>query len=380
MQSINEGDYRGIDISNWQGTVDFNAVKNSGVQIVYIKSTEADYFLDPYLNSNYSNAKSAGLLVGFYHFFRADVNAKDQARYFANAISGKVPDCRLALDIETSEGYNASQLSAMCVEFLEEVKRITGYEVVVYTYTYFAQTNLTRALSVYPVWIAHYGVDTPGYNPIWDSWVGFQYSSTGTVPGVNGPCDLNVFTSGIFTTENPPQPPDPNPIPPTGETIYYTVRPGDTLSEIALNFNTTWQYLAQINNLSDPNMIFVGQVLLISNGSSPTPPPTSNVTYTVQAGDTLSEIASNYGTTWQYLAQINNISDPNLIFPGQVLLIQSSSQAIPPINPSVTYTVQSGDTLSGIASDYGTTWQHLAQLNNLSDPNLIFPGQVLVIR
>ncbi|MGL5085898.1 MAG: LysM peptidoglycan-binding domain-containing protein, partial [Clostridium sp.] len=65
---------------------------------------------------------------------------------------------------------------------------------------------------------------------------------------------------------------------------------------------------------------------------------------------------------------------------GQVLLISSSSQSIPPITPSVTYTVQPGDTLSGIAYDYGTTWQHLAQLNNLSDPNLIFPGQVLIVR
>ena len=382
MQSINDGDYRGIDISNWQGTVDFNAVKNSGVQVVYIKASEGDYFKDPYLNSNYTNAKSSGLLVGFYHFFQPTINAKVQAKFFVDAISNTKSDCRLALDIEISDGYNYIELSNMCIEFLEEVKRLSGYDVVVYTYTYFAQTNLSDSLSVYPLWIAHYGVQTPADNPIWDKWSGFQYSSTGNVPGVNGPCDLNVFTTEIFFSANPPitPAPDPDPVPPTDTSaVYYTVQPGDTLSGIAIKYDTSWEYLANLNNLSDPNLIYPGEVLIIRTGSGSTPPSNSNVTYTVKSGDSLSSIAAKYGTSWQYLAQINNLSDPNLIYPGQALIISSDSQAVPPTNPSVIYTVQSGDTLSGIASSYDTTWQHLAQINNISDPNLIYVGEVLTI-
>ena len=189
----------------------------------------------------------------------------------------------------------------------------------VYTYTYFAQTNLATSLSTYPLWIAHYGVETPSDNPIWNEWVGFQYSSTGDTPGVNGPCDLNVFTSGIFFSEIPPI---PDPIPPEViDTIYYTVKPGDTLSAIALKYNTTWEYLAQINNISNPNLIYPGQILTISTGSDTLPPSNLNIEYTVKPNDTLSDIANKYNTTWQYLAQINNLSNPNLIYPGQKLTI-----------------------------------------------------------
>ena len=95
------------------------------------------------------------------------------------------------------------------------------------------------------------------------------------------------------------------------------------------------------------------------------------ITYTVKAGDTLSEIAMKYGTTYQELARINNIANPNLIYAGQVIKINGTAET--------TYTVKSGDTLSGIASKYGTTWQKLYEKNKSvigNDPNLIKPGQV----
>ena len=98
------------------------------------------------------------------------------------------------------------------------------------------------------------------------------------------------------------------------------------------------------------------------------------ITYTVKAGDTLSEIAMKYGTTYQELARINNIANPNLIYAGQVIKINGTAET--------TYTVKSGDTLSGIASKYGTTWQKLYEKNKSvigNDPNLIKPGQVLKV-
>ena len=98
------------------------------------------------------------------------------------------------------------------------------------------------------------------------------------------------------------------------------------------------------------------------------------ITYTVKKGDTLSEIAMKYGTTYQELARINNIANPNLIYAGQVIKINGTAET--------TYTVKSGDTLSGIASKYGTTWQKLYEKNRSvigNDPNLIKPGQVLKI-
>ena len=103
--------------------------------------------------------------------------------------------------------------------------------------------------------------------------------------------------------------------------------------------------------------------------------PSKLTTYTVQAGDTLNGIASKYGTTYQELARINNIANPNVIYPGQVIKINGGTV-------EKIYTVKSGDTLSGIANKYGTTWKKLYEKNKSvigNDPNLIKPGQVLKI-
>lgn len=219
MQSRNKKNLTGIDISNWQGNVNMAAVKNAGIEVVYCKATESNFFKDAYAKANYCNAKAQGLKVGFYHFFRGDTNAKEQANFFINflrEIGADNYDCKLALDIETAEGVSKYNLTTMCIDFLEEVKRLTGKEVVVYTYTSFANSNLDNRLSKYPLWIAHYGVNTPGYNPIWSSWVGFQYTSDGNIAGLSGRIDMNEFTPEIFLSGddnkpvNPPMPPKNN--------------------------------------------------------------------------------------------------------------------------------------------------------------------------
>lgn len=172
------------------------------------------------------------------------------------------------------------------------------------------------------------------------------------------------------------------PTPPPSSSTTYTVRSGDTLSGIAARYNTTVQRLVSANNISNPNLIRVGQVLTIpgSSGSTPTPPPPSTTTYTVRSGDTLYAIALRYNTTVARIASANNISNTNLIRVGQVLTIPGGSTTTPPPSSTTTYTVRSGDTLSGIAARYNTTVQRLAADNNISNPNLIRVGQVLTIR
>jgi LysM repeat protein len=118
------------------------------------------------------------------------------------------------------------------------------------------------------------------------------------------------------------------------------VQPGDTLSSIAVRHGTTVRELVVINNIANPNLIYAGQTLKLSadsNCSQPpttpppttppptTPPPTSGGTYVVKPGDTLSSIAARYGTTVQELAALNGISNPNLIYAGQVLQIPGGS-------------------------------------------------------
>lgn len=169
----------------------------------------------------------------------------------------------------------------------------------------------------------------------------------------------------------------------------YTVQSGDTLSGIANKFGTNYESLANLNNISNPNRIYVGQVLKLSansNTASSAHQATTNATpagsYSVKAGDSLSAIVARYGMSYETLARLNNISNPNRIYVGQVLKLSSGSTVSNVVNHSTasaagSYTVKSGDSLSAIAARYGMSYETLARLNNISDPNRIYVGQTL---
>ena len=95
-------------------------------------------------------------------------------------------------------------------------------------------------------------------------------------------------------------------------------------------------------------------------------------TYTVQRHDNLTEIANRFGTTVAELVRLNNIANPNLIYPGQVLIIRENGGSTPP-SGTTTYTVQRNDTLSEIAARFGTTVNALTLANGIADPDLIYP-------
>jgi len=206
---------------------------------------------------------------------------------------------------------------------------------------------------------------------------------SGKQPVINNKNDYNYSNSGNTDSSNG----------------YYTVLSGDTLSGIALKFSTTSSKLAQLNSISNPNLIYVGQRLLVnqsSNSNSSSSGQSSSTTtnteasaasYTVKSGDTLSGIASRYNTTVNQIVSLNQLSNPNLIYVGQVLKLKnsqttnssSSSSSSTAATTVGTYTVKAGDTLSAIASRYSTSSSTLASLNSLSNPNLIYVGQVLKV-
>ena len=377
--------YKGIDISNWQGSINFSDVKNSGVQIVYIQATEGNFFTDPYLQEFYDEASSKGLSIGFYHFFSPSVSADEQAKYFTKAISGMTSECRLVLDLEQSGGIGADELSRIAVDFLENVKANSGLDVALYTYASFANNNITTGygLENYPLWIAEYGTSYPESNPIWGtSYAGWQYSDTGYTPGVNGNSDLDIFNEGILLDDKVSIPGNRNEESSHGSVKYYVVRSGDTLSKIASRFGTTTQELVKLNDISNPNLIYVGEILkipVINSVKSGASSKQYQSTYVVQNGDTLSKIASRFNTTVQYLARINGIKNPNLIYTGQVLKIESSGSSVQGSSTTSTYVVRAGDTLSSIALRFDTTVNNLIDLNDIANPNLIYVGQVLKI-
>jgi LysM repeat protein len=182
-----------------------------------------------------------------------------------------------------------------------------------------------------------------------------------------------------------------------GQTFTYTVVAGDTLLTIATRFGTTPEAIAQLNSLADPNALTLGQKLQIPGAaaaagaaatssagqSSGATTGGGTTSYTVQSGDTLGAIARRFGTTIAELVRINNLANPDALQVGQKLTVPGSgggaAVSVPTAGQGKTYTVQRGDTLLSIARRFGLTVKQLQAANNISNPDRIYPGQVLTI-
>ena len=212
------------------------------------------------------------------------------------------------------------------------------------------------------------------------------------LPAAGSPTTLAPAAGATALLSPRPTPPTPTPPPPkpvapltpapqsgqagSDKTFTYTVKVGDTLGEIADKFKTTPQAILALNPLADPNVLMAGQELKIP-GELPVEMGGPR-TYTVQRGDTLSGIAVNFKVAMSELMKLNNIADPDAIYPGQQLLISGGALVPTPAQPR-TYTVRAGDTLYTIATRFGVTVWALQVANNISNPNTIYVGQELKI-
>ncbi|HWQ74699.1 MAG TPA: GH25 family lysozyme [Syntrophomonas sp.] len=195
---------KGIDISSYQPSVDFTKVAAAGIEVVYIKATEGTGYTNPYLKTHAAAAQAASLKVGFYHYMtpKSAANAVEQAKYFINTINGLAYDCKLTLDLEVTGNLDKATLNTVAKAFLEQVAALTETTPVLYSYTSFIKTYLTKDLTTYPLWVADYRSGAPGVNSVWTDWIGWQYSSTGAVAGINGNVDLDTFTDDILLNDN----------------------------------------------------------------------------------------------------------------------------------------------------------------------------------
>ena len=392
--------YRGIDVSNWSGYINWREVRDAGIEVAIIQASEGTFYRDPYLHEFYNGAKENGIKVGFYHFFNpgSSPTPSEQARYFVDTIRGLDSDLKLVLDLEQTGGLDNYEVTRQAIEFLEEVRNYSGLDVAIYTYTNFAQYNLYEGLglSEYPLWIAQLSEGGPSPNPIWgNKYVAWQYSDTGRVRGINASTDLDLVYDGMFLDDRediPKEQKQPQRIPGTRQepstqsgVIYYTVQEGDTLTSIAQKYDTTVHEITVTNSIVNPNLIYVGEVLKIypGNRSIIKRKKVFTTTYIVQSGDTLTSIAIKFDTTVQAIAELNDLQNPNLIYVGEILKIPTNSRgnlSAPSSRHYIkTYIVQSGDTLTSIAKKFNTTVDKIALLNNITNPNLIYPGQILKI-
>jgi GH25 family lysozyme M1 (1,4-beta-N-acetylmuramidase) len=196
----------GIDVSDYQGDVNWSDVAAAGVQFVYIKATEGTYYENADFASQYNGSYDAKLIRGSYHFARPDTTTgATQADYFVAHGGGWSADNQTlpgVLDIEYNPygaecyGQSASEMVAWVHSFANEYKAKTGRDIIIYTTADWWNTctgSSTAFGSTNPLWVANYGVSEPALPAGWGVYTFWQYSSTATVSGVSGGCDVNHF-------------------------------------------------------------------------------------------------------------------------------------------------------------------------------------------
>ena len=336
-------EFYGIDVSHYQGNIDWNAVAKTGINFAIIKAggSEEGIYKESMFEQNYAGAKSAGLNVGAYYFpgpkFISEEAGIADARRFLDIIAGKTFEMPIAVDLEGTKPEDKDGATIATIAFCK-VMEAAGYYVMIYggdIFSFNDRLNLGE-LDEFDKWVARYGSE-PQYVKEYGIW---QYSSTDYVDGITENTvdkdvayqdypaiikysGLNGFTSDVVDESEDKTPDEPaieESEETPSETVSYTIQSGDTLSEIAARYNTTVDELAELNGISNPNLIYPGNEIIIKAGSSRD--DDCDVVYQVRPGDTLSEIAARYNTTVDELVELNGIDNPDLIYPDTILKIK----------------------------------------------------------
>lgn len=191
----------GIDVSNWQGYINWKAVRASGIKFAYLKATEGTTFVDKRYDEYREKATLQGIVVGAYHFGRPYSSAALQARNFLKAAKVKAGDLIPCLDIESHEGLSPSIVSAWIAEFAKTVKEETGVYPIIYVspgwwnYRVANDSHASFVSDNCPLWVAHWGVSKPQLPRGWKTWECWQHTSDGEVNGIGGRVDKNYAPS-----------------------------------------------------------------------------------------------------------------------------------------------------------------------------------------
>jgi lysozyme len=185
----------GIDVSHFQGAVNWAEVRGAGCAFAFAKATESTSIVDSEFAANWSGMKAAGLVRGAYHFFRAEQDGVQQANHFLQTVQLETGDLPPVIDIELNDGVTGSRLIAGVGNWIDTVAQATGMTPLIYTNTPFWDEYMNDGFGKFPLWLAHYtGASAPEPLPHgWTDWTFWQYSQSLRIPGVNGPADHNRF-------------------------------------------------------------------------------------------------------------------------------------------------------------------------------------------
>lgn len=195
---------RGIDVSNHQGDINWNAIPNSKISFVYIKSTEGGDFKDKSFHKNWKEAKNAGFKVGAYHFFTLCKSGKEQAENFIQTVPKEIDSLPPVVDLEfVGNCNNRPKVENVQNEIQVYLDRIDSYyetKTILYLTNEFIDQYLDDNLFNHPVWIRNIFFHPNSFSKI--EWLIWQYKSTERLPGIKGPVDINVLNGNLeFLTD-----------------------------------------------------------------------------------------------------------------------------------------------------------------------------------
>jgi MYXO-CTERM domain-containing protein len=211
----------GIDVSRFQGTIDWQQVKDSGVVYAYIQISRSVTDLDAKFEYNWRRAKEVGILRGAYQRFQPDQDVALQAQIFLDKLGPyQVGDLPPMLDVEDDGGLTGPQIADRVKQWMERVEPVVGVTPLIYTGFYFWRDVVGGAdLSRHPLWIANYGATCPLVPQAWSRWTLHQYSSTAQIPGITeNTVDVNKFNGTLEQLKALGQPVEPAACPPISPT------------------------------------------------------------------------------------------------------------------------------------------------------------------
>nr|DAE19191.1 MAG TPA: PlyB like endolysin [Siphoviridae sp. ctNYt19] len=318
--------YNVPDVSEHQPNFDFTpyagkyAILRAGV------ASREDYSFRRHV----SECQRLGITIGVYFYsYALNVSqAIEEAQRFVSIINGVDIGLGAWLDMEDADHYKVNNgvyithdnIAPMSRAFCDVVAA-AGYYTGIYTSLSWLG-YLAPECDPYDKWVAAWGnndgshtVDTSAYGTIQ------QYTSNyGTLDENVIFVDTSIYRTGVTADRPTDYVPSPAQSPAATSSNVYVAQYGDTLSGIAARFGTTYQHLAEINGIADPNKIYAGQEIVIDG--EPVANASGEEYYTIQDGDTLSGIGTTYGVSWQWLAEVNSISDPDLIYPGNTIRVR----------------------------------------------------------
>lgn len=365
-----------------------------------------------YTQSTYKTQVQSAIAQGkraHTYFWWENIYNQSQANLVLDYVFNNVQTPKgsiIAIDFEHGSHPGKSQNTSLIMYAMQKIKD-KGYTPVLYGYKSWLVSNVdvkqvTDKFGAC-LWVAGY----PDYNvtpkpnyayfPSMDGVGIYQFTSTYIAGGLDGNVDLTGITDNGYKkgdAEKPTTKPDAvqegivaDNTSKKDINVGYTVKvnfsaknwaTGQSIPAWVKGKSYTVQQISGDRVLLSGILSWINRkdVEILSTASQNTNNNSNNTTintYTVKSGDTLSGIANKYGTTWQKLATLNGLSNPNFLRVGQVLKISGTVT-------STVYTVKAGDNLSSIAVKYGTTWQAIAKLNGLTNANLIYAGQKLIVK